>query len=223
MKKYVVLLLLTIKLQAQDTIRFKNGDVKAVKVSEINSNEVKYHRADYPDGPQYVVYKSDIKFIKYSNGAIDTFNEAKTPQLQPSATQSVVTLQQAVVEIPKSDKIEIGTKKLYYNGYALGETRMQRLIYNCPNSDKQQKVQRAFDEMKSCKKRQYAFGFAGLGAGVGCFVIGMEMAIIGETPEPFLVGILAGTTFGVTGAALSAVHKKKRQDKFIEAARLYNE
>ena len=62
---------------AQDTISFRNGEVKAVKVSEVGINDVKYTRFDNADGPKYIVTKNDIHFIKYSGGQIDSFAVAK--------------------------------------------------------------------------------------------------------------------------------------------------
>lgn len=229
MKKIIFLLaIIAFKSYSQDTLRFKNGTYKVVKVTEITSGEVKYHRTDNPDGPLYVNYKSEIASVKYSNGQIDVFNEIR-PQSPPVNTSAVVVAQSSV-QNPLNDKIEIGEKKLYYNNRPLGESRMQRLIFAYPDDNKRAKLQESFNQMKSYKKKQYGLGFGFLGAAVGSFIVGMEMYLISSmsatssSNEGFLAfGFIGGTTFGVTGITLSSIYKKKRIEKFRATTKLYNE
>jgi hypothetical protein len=68
-----VALLCASSTQAQDTIRFKNGIVKAVKLTEINPLSVKYYSFDNLTGPTYVSDLSDIDRIRYINGRVDSF------------------------------------------------------------------------------------------------------------------------------------------------------
>lgn len=58
---------------AQDTIVKKNNETIVAKITEISQSEIKYKRADLPDGPAYVVPKSEILRIKYVNGTVDEF------------------------------------------------------------------------------------------------------------------------------------------------------
>lgn len=227
MKKLIILFFVFLKhdVFSQDTLRLKNGTLKAVKVIEISSNEVKYKRFDNPDGPFYVNNKNEIAYVKYANGQIDVFNEVSdSVTVQPN-----ISLQTAIVSpFSVNDKIEIGKKKLYYNGSLLGELRMSRLINSCTNEEKRGKLQKSFSEMKSYKKKQYSFGFGFLGAAVGCLFIGEEWTISSaisgyDNPTPLLIGAVCGVTFGITGAILSSVFKKKRIEKFRATALIYNE
>jgi len=61
-----------------DKITLKNGDESFVKIYEISPTEIKYKRCDMLDGPLYVVKKSDVFMIKYSNGTKELFNTEST-------------------------------------------------------------------------------------------------------------------------------------------------
>ena len=51
-----------------DILVLKNGDEVKGKVLEISPIEIKYKKCNMPDGPLYVVKKSDVFMIKYANG-----------------------------------------------------------------------------------------------------------------------------------------------------------
>ena len=76
--------------------------------------------------------------------------------------------------------------------------------------------------MKSYKKRQYLFGFVGLGAGLALPYIGLMSSFVFEDATPFAIGLAAGATIGITGAVFSSINKHKRTKKRIEIANLYN-
>ncbi|WP_216679552.1 hypothetical protein [Hymenobacter siberiensis] len=59
---------------AQDLLTKRNGDEVAVKVVEITPSEVKYRRADNPDGPLISVWRSDVFLIRYANGTKEVLN-----------------------------------------------------------------------------------------------------------------------------------------------------
>lgn len=56
-----------------DDLIFKDGSEIKVKVIEITSTEIKYKKCDFPDGPNYVVKKSEIFMVKYANGTREVF------------------------------------------------------------------------------------------------------------------------------------------------------
>lgn len=55
-------------LFAQDTIVKKDGKIIVSKVIEISPTEIKYKKWDNLDGPTYVIYREDVRKIKYANG-----------------------------------------------------------------------------------------------------------------------------------------------------------
>ena len=78
---------------AQDVITKKNGETITGLVYEIGDIDVKYKKIENPNGPNYMVKKSEISMIKYANGSKDIFTDdippAPDPRNKPSA-QSLV-------------------------------------------------------------------------------------------------------------------------------------
>lgn len=54
-----------------DIILCKNGDEIESKVLEIGTNEIKYKKCSYQDGPTLIIKSSDVLMIKYPNGTKD--------------------------------------------------------------------------------------------------------------------------------------------------------
>lgn len=71
-------------LCAQDVITLKTGEDINVKVLEVGSADIKYKKADNPDGPSYTVSKNDVFMIKYQNGSKDVFNTTTTSAPAPA-------------------------------------------------------------------------------------------------------------------------------------------
>lgn len=60
-----------------DEIIFMDGREVKVKINEVGLDEIKYKRCNMPDGPLYVVKKTEIFMVKYANGTKEVFkNEA---------------------------------------------------------------------------------------------------------------------------------------------------
>lgn len=58
---------------AQDMILLHNAEEIQAKVKRITATDVVYVRWDNQEGPEYIVSKSDIVFIKYQNGLKESF------------------------------------------------------------------------------------------------------------------------------------------------------
>lgn len=73
----VIILVLAAGLaaKAQDIITTTNGEKISSKVTEITPDSVKYKRIDNPNGPVYVISKSDVLSILYENGNKEVYNE----------------------------------------------------------------------------------------------------------------------------------------------------
>jgi hypothetical protein len=98
---FVCLACLGMTLNAQDIITKKNGDEIRAKITEINTDNVKYKKFDNPAGPDYTIAGSDIFMIKYENGDKDLFERnpstgkilfnhvpAEEDQKQPATTNN---------------------------------------------------------------------------------------------------------------------------------------
>ncbi len=214
MKRLLILLaFFVVKLNAQDTIRFKNGITKAVKVSEVGLTEIRYNDFSNLTGPIYVVNKNEITSIRYSNGVEDKFSDV---------VPSTSTNPAPVATKPINDKIDIKKGDLFYNGKRVGEVKLQKLVNLCPDAEKQNKMVPVMQEMKKYKKNQYLAGFLGLGLGLMSLPVGIIATGISEDATPFFICVGVGATVAITGQVISGINKNKRNAKRLEVARIYN-
>lgn len=220
----LIFALIVLKLNAQDTIRFKNGITKAVKVSEIGLNEVRYNDFNNLTGPIYVVNKKEITSIRYSNGTEDKFSELETisQSTVTSSNPASKTSPTKVIIPPANDKILIKKNDLYYNGRRLGEVKLQKLVNICPDAERQNKMVPVMQEMKKYKKNQYLYGFLGLGVGLISLPVGIIATGVSEEIAPFFISVGTGVTLAITGQVISGINKGKRTAKKLEVARIYN-
>lgn len=73
----------SIQLKSQDTIVKTNGERIAVKITEVGTNAITYKKLDLTDGPSFIDYKTDIVYVRFSNGQKQFFAkelEVQTPQ-----------------------------------------------------------------------------------------------------------------------------------------------
>lgn len=72
----------TIAVLAEDIIYFNNGTQQKGTVVEVSTKEIKYRKAENPNGPLYIIPRSDVQMIEYSNGEKDiiTSNNNNTNQ-----------------------------------------------------------------------------------------------------------------------------------------------
>ncbi len=213
---------------SQDTIKFRNNEVKQVKVSEVGINDVKYRRFDNPEGPQYIANKNDISFIKYQNGHKDTFGIAA-----PAVVASAPSVSQSSPSSFSSSAprlISVDGSRLVYGGRGLGDSKLFRLIDEYQYPKTKTIMLDHFKTYKKYKRNQYISGFVGLGVGVLAPYIGLMTSLFSIDPNsgssdftPFVAGIAIGATVGITGGVLSSICKHKRTAEKREIARLYNE
>ncbi|MFT5723279.1 MAG: hypothetical protein ACI9JN_000388 [Bacteroidia bacterium] len=78
----------TIQTDSCDLITLKDGTEISAKVTEVGVSEVRYKRCDNQTGPTYVMNKSDIFMIKYSNGTKDVIQEVQPKTVKKSINQT---------------------------------------------------------------------------------------------------------------------------------------
>lgn len=219
---FLLSVIFSLSLSAQDTIRFRNGEVKAVKVSEVGINDIKYNRFDNVGGPVYLVNKNDVQLIKYAGGSVDSFKvEAVVVQNVPVKKAPRVTTEQSLAQNGPG-KIIISDNRLYHNNKAVGEGRLLKMIIAYPDNTKQNLMLKNFKEMKEHKKKQYTFGFVGLGVGIAAPYIGFIAALVTGDGIPALAGVTIGLGAGITGAVISSINKRHRFNKKLDIVRIYN-
>ena len=211
---------------SQDTIQFVSKQMLVVKVSEIGVSDIKYNRYDNLTGPQYIVSKKDISFIKFANGQIDRFQEAVV------VTPPVVYSNEP--EVPAGPtKIQAYGNRLSYNNHNLNDAKLLMLIQNYPSEEGKSKMKKEFLLMKNYKSTQYIAGFTGLGLGLASPIIGVYVAsytpsngllfINNNRVQTIVVSAVVGIIVGVAGSVVSSVFKAKRYKKRREIATIYNE
>lgn len=211
---------------SQDTIQFVSKQILVVKISEIGLSDVKYNRFDNLTGPQYIVSKKEISFIKFANGQIDRFQE--------TVVEAPPVVYNNVPEAPAGPtKIQAYGNRLSYNNRNLNDTKLLMLIQNYPSEEGKSKLKKEYVLMKNYKSTQYIVGFSGLGLGLACPIIGGVIAA--DTPsngllfiknnnvQTVMISAVAGIIVGVTCSVISSVFKAKRYKKRREIATIYNE
>ena len=82
---FALLALLAGTAHAQDLLTKRNGEELSVKVVELTPAEVKYRRADNPDGPLISLWRSDVFMIRYANGTKEILSSGLAPKATPAA------------------------------------------------------------------------------------------------------------------------------------------
>ncbi len=75
---------------AQDLITLRDGTDIEARVLEVGDAEIRYRRADNPDGPSFVLPISDLLLIRYANGANQTFLPPDTLATPVGQARSIV-------------------------------------------------------------------------------------------------------------------------------------
>lgn len=92
MKKLILTTLTTILTLtlcfSQDIITKNSGEDIQTKILEVTTTEVKYKKFDNQNGPIYTILKSDVRMVRYENGAKDIFNEKKKNETVSTTSQS---------------------------------------------------------------------------------------------------------------------------------------
>ena len=78
----------TCACDAQDVIVTKDSKRINAKVTEVNVDNVRYKNFDNQDGPVYTLLKSDIDFIVYQNGRVETFKKESLKISEPAKASS---------------------------------------------------------------------------------------------------------------------------------------
>lgn len=74
----MTVMLVVNSLMAQDIIVKKDGEEISAKILEIGLDNVKFKKYNNLEGPDYILPKYDIVFVKFENGTKEIFNQEKT-------------------------------------------------------------------------------------------------------------------------------------------------
>ncbi|PWH84987.1 DUF4190 domain-containing protein [Brumimicrobium oceani] len=76
------------KIEGCDTLIFRNGDERTVKILEFGESTIKYKKCDHLEGPSYTAKMAEVFMIKYANGAKDVFKAKKVTEAKKEPTQA---------------------------------------------------------------------------------------------------------------------------------------
>ncbi len=104
---------------SQDTITFRSLEEVQAKVFEITSTDIKYKKFDNPNGPVFIILRSDVLSIRYENGTKDIFNTEKDIISSSPATPASTPVSIPTPLISGNDYFMKGQKDAtrYYVGY----------------------------------------------------------------------------------------------------------
>lgn len=103
MRKFTTLVLMSLSLavSAQDIIVTRDNKRIDANITEVSGDNIRYKKANSPDGPVFVMPVKDINSIVYKNSDVQTFEETAATQNLPaavSATPASITTSTAASE-----------------------------------------------------------------------------------------------------------------------------
>lgn len=214
--------LISISCFAQDTLVKKNGQQIIGKVLEVSSTEVKYKKADFPDGPTYTELKSTLERIKYNGGHVDIFQEVKVSKVEPVKTED--DYRQPVNDYKQPiNKSQIVRKGSYYvqDDNFMREGQMYKELLKVKDPEITYRVKRARSE----KGLRY-MGFAAIPVFLGTVIIASISASSStQSPtsrEPLNIFLAGAAASGIL-LGTSIYFNIDRKVQNARAVRLYNE
>jgi hypothetical protein len=215
---FIFLFLSINSLFSQDTLIHVNGEKQTVKVTEVNSTLIKYHKYENITGPLYSVEKKDIKYVKYFGGQIDSFAVVESPGV-------IVVLPK-----PKNELTYFGSK-VFYNSNSINEKEFLSMINAYPEENARMKMQHSYRQMMAHK--DIATASLACGLVLGCavviatapFVTGLTDGYAIPSEEGMqvaVIGILSGAAMRITAFAVSQSQRNKRKAKIREIVSIYN-
>lgn len=217
MNKFFVSILVCFTLNSfcQDTIYKKNGEIINAKVFEISDANVKFKKANNPNGPVYSELKSNLLVIKYANGSVDSIGAVSTSDYSPIVEYTNIA----------------GSKSQINNiPYYISNDELYVHISRLPSSEAKTKLLKDYKEVVNYKSNQqlsYGLGF-GVGFAVPVFFTAYGLGIFpgvypADSFRTIVVGAILGAAIRITGSAIGKVNRNKAMHKKEGLIRNYND
>lgn len=220
---FVLFCVIFCKVKSQDSLYFRNGTVKIVKLLSSSSDQVTYMDND---SITYIISKANLYRIKHSGGALETIEVRK--KTDPLVIENKSQSNQSTKYYEHPDKIHYTRTGMARHGRGFGERGMFQLIIEAKEPEAKKSLATSYYKMKEHQKKQYLFGFGGPFGGGALVVIsyyvilyGISLTVAaGATYLPFLglAGLLVGVGVLIAGLVISKINKNKRleeRDKFV--------
>ena len=222
MKNYFLLffaLLFSAFLFGQDTIYKRGGDIVIAKITELTPSEIKYKRFDFQDGPTYIELKSNIEWVKYSNGLKETFKKEEVVKpVQPYTPADYYAGGAA-----QNNKISIRGSRYYYKNDDFNEREIQDVLLDTKNKN----IMAYVTKSQQAKKMKY-IAFAAIPLGVaGLFALASSTTFSYYGTQRTDNGLLTLGGFCIAAAIAcpitSGAYNQKKKEYNRKAVKLYNE
>jgi hypothetical protein len=135
---FLVCTFCSLHVKSQDTIVKTNGEIIAAKITEVGTNAITYKKANLLDGPTFIDYKTDIVYVKFSNGQKQFFAKEIPAQIQKSMidTNLVKKNEMQKTDLANSNgmnKIETLNGKFTINGQKASRKDVNNLLGKSKN------------------------------------------------------------------------------------------
>ncbi|MGQ0828739.1 MAG: hypothetical protein ACT4ON_10120 [Bacteroidota bacterium] len=225
MKKLFLFLITTIicqSIKGQDTIIKYSSEQIIAKVTEINSNEVKYKRFNFQDGPTYIEEKSNIQLIRYANGLKEEFQKEQPKVIVKENYQASENKTDYYGGPAKpTNKIEYLGSRYQYNKLNINERELHRVLLQ----SKDKRIISLVGNSKDAYRLQF-IGFAAIPLGIGAF------SFFAKSISGYFGSIRYNSDLAASGICLiaaiacpiaSGIFKHNRTKYNKQAIKIYNE
>lgn len=206
------------KLFAQDTIITVNNNRILAKIMEVGTEQIKYKKAEFIDGPTYIQNKSEIKSIHYSNGTKEDF-AVQVPKPAPLAPLDGNADYYGGPVTPKN-KIEIYGSKFNYKNHRMSERQLHHML----EDTKDKELIRLVQQSKDAHKLKFV-GFGAIPLGLASLIVFSNS--YNPNNNKFSQDKLATSGLLLCGAVacpiVSGIFSGKRKHYNHLAVKLYNE
>ena len=198
---------------AQDTLKFRTGNLLSVKVLEITPTLIKYKKVENESGPTYSDLKNDIEYVKFKNGQIELF-EIQQPVVAISLTKKGI-LPSPVKTYPPLTKIG---NKFSYGNSLIGNGDMYNVLLSLNNK----KITNHIKLAKEQRAWQY-IGFAAIPCAIGALTLMEQANSTWKTSDSqeFATNASIVALIGIACISTSITMKVKRNKNEQAALRLY--
>jgi hypothetical protein len=217
----VALFITGMQAVAQDTIYYKTPGSIVVIVKEVSQTEVKYKKAEMPDGPTYIINKSDIAKIVYKNGYTEVIKESSS---------SPESLQVTISDQPSQNTyntIDVNNEKISFEDTKRRSASIRRLIERHPQPERKPELMSIFSNMRHLKggqdaTRTVAIAFGGVTIATGA-ITALIYSIDSYAGESFVIvpAVFGAVALVSTAAAITCnINLNKKRHKFVD---VYNQ
>ena len=216
----ITIILYSSGLKAQDTLYLKSGQIVPSKIIEISPLEIKYKKAHNRRGPIFITNRSDINFIKYESGTIDTMKA-----VEPANTIAKTYVTEAAPKAVDAHPPIYPSGPLFkYDGIHINARKAENIMLDMNDPELSQYVKTERLSKRVALLRFIAFpaltvgSFYAFGALYDNFFSPNEPYIT----TPYAPGIISGA-IGVACLGTYITFERKKRKNMRAALALYNE